>query len=652
MKESQERVVWIFHQAVNGQFGFIETSKHEEHIFVFGENKLNALDSDEVEAKIVIYKWRKEAIVTKILKRSDKLIMGEFLKAKKWDYGFLMPFNQALKQDIFIPWRFAKWAEDGQIVAIKITKREWKKPEWKIIKILWEKNNPESIINWYILEAWFKLDFPKQVKKEMQEISTNRWKEIKRRKDKRKLFTFTIDWEDAKDLDDAISIESRENGWYKLFVHIADVAHYVKNRSLTQQTAIARWTSVYLPHKVLPMLPPELSNDLCSLNPHTDKLSLSCEMHLDKNWNVEKHTVYESVINSDFRLTYEEVDKILDKKLKIWQTLSFGSKITNELITKLEIANTLKTKLTEIKKEQGNLWFDFPETKIKLDENLQVQAVEKYTIFKSNKMIEEFMVLANECVSRKFHKIPFLYRIHEKPEAENIAKLEEILKIFGINFNFEENSSKEFDKLLDKIQDKESKYVLERLILRSLKKAEYSDQNKGHFGLWLSYYSHFTSPIRRYPDYQIHRIIKLKLQDKLSDKISQIYKKRMEEIGVKCTEQEIKAQKLEWKVRDYFMTQFFKDKIWEKFVWMISGVLQTWIFIELDNTVEWFVELCPKTESLGANKNQERVLDKQILEFVNCKTKQKLRVWDKIEIKVKAVDQRLLRINFSLDLDN
>lgn len=648
MSKKEETIVWIFHQAINGQFWFIESKEYEEHIFVFWENKLSALDKDEVKAKIVSYKWRKEAIVTKIMKRSDSIVIWEFIKAKKWEYGFLVPFNPALKQDIFLPWKFTKWAKDKEILAVKIVKRDWKKPEWRVMKVLWDKNNPETIINWYILEFWFKLDFPKKVKSEMINISTNHEKEIKRRKDKRSLMSFTIDWDDAKDLDDAISIENKSDWWFKLFVHIADLAHYVKNSSATQEEAFSRWTSVYMPHKVLPMFPTALSNNLCSLNPHTDKLCLSCEIHLDKNGEVDKHTVYESVINSDFRLTYGEVDKILSKSIKEWDILSFWWKVTSELIEKINIADSLKSKLSKIKKNQWNLWFDFPETNIVLDSNLEVISINKYTNHESNKLIEEFMVLANECISRKFHKSPFLYRVHEKPDPEDIWKLEKILKIFWVNHKFEWNNTKEFDNLLEKVKEKESKYILEKLILRSLKKAEYSDKNHWHFWLGLKYYSHFTSPIRRYPDYQIHRIIKLKLQWKLNWRLSDTFRQKLGKIAEKCTEQEIKAQKLEWKVRDYFMVQYFKNKIWEKFEWIISWIIPSWIFVELENTAEWFVELCPKTEK---SETSERVMDKEILEFTSQKNKKKLRVWDKIKIKVQSTDDRLLRIDFKLDID-
>jgi len=638
-------VQWKFYQAVNGVYGFLEVDGLEENIFVFWDNKNGALDQDIVEAKIKKFKWKFEAVITKIIKRADRILIWEFEKAKKWNYGFVKVFNQAIKNDIFIPEKDLNNAKNKQIVAVRILRWEGKNPEWKIVEILWNATNPETMINGYILEAGFKLDFPKWVKQEMKKIKAPDIEKIlssTKRKDKRKLFTFTIDGEDAKDLDDAISIDKLDNGWM-LYVHIADVAHYVKSGSITQQEALSRWTSVYLPHRVLPMLPTKLSNDLCSLNPHTDKLTLTCQMHIDNNGQVWQIKVYESVINSDFRLTYKEVQDMKDGKLKENDKLMFGWLITKQLLEKINLAYELKDKLRSLKIENWLLWFDFPETKIILDENLQVVDFKPYPIYDSNNLIEEFMVLANESVSKKFHKLPFLYRIHEKPKMEDIEKLKKILLVFWVHYDFVHYDTKEFADLIEKVKEHKEKYVLEKLILRTLTKAEYSDKNLWHFGLWLWYYSHFTSPIRRYPDYQIHRIIKLKLANKMYGKTLYAYKKKLENIAKKCSEQEIKAQKLEWKVRDYFMVQYFKNKIWQEYEWIVSWMIPAWVFVELDNTAEWFVELVEKED-----KNPEWIADMEILEFVNQKTWQKITMWQKVNVKVIWVDEKRLRINFEL----
>jgi len=638
-------VEWKFYQAVNGVYWFLEVEGLEEHIFVFGENKNWALDQDIVEAKIKKFKWKFEAVITKIIKRAERILMWEFEEVKWKKFWFVKVFNPVIKNDIFVPEKDVNWAKHWQIVAVKILRWEGKNPEWKIVEVLWSWSNPETIINGYILEAGFKLDFPKGVKQEMKKIKDPDVEEIlksTKRKDKRNLFTFTIDGEDAKDLDDAISIKKTDN-WYKLYVHIADVAHYVKAGSVTQQEALERWTSVYLAHRVLPMLPTKLSNDLCSLNPHTDKLTLTCEMDIDTLGQVGQIKVYESVINSDFRLTYEEVQKMYEWKIKEDETLMFGGRVTKQLLDKIQVAYELKNKLRDLKVENWLLGFDFPETKIILDENLKVVDFKPYPIYDSNNLIEEFMVLANESVSKKFHKNPFLYRIHEKPKMEDIERLQKILLIFGVHFDFVHYDTKEFAQLIEKVKEHKEKYVLEKMILRTLTKAEYSDKNLGHFGLWLGFYSHFTSPIRRYPDYQIHRIIKLKLAKKLYWKTLQAYRKKMEDIAKKCSEQEVKAQKLEWKVRDYFMTQYFKDKIWQEFSWIVSWMIPTGVFVELDNTAEWFVPLVDKED-----KNPAWIADMEILEFKNEQTGEKIKMWDRVKVKVVWIDEKLLRITMTL----
>lgn len=640
MPNKWEIIIWNFYQAINWEYWFIEIPWEKDNIFVFWENKWSALDQDQVEAKIQVFKWRFEAIITKVIKRAERIIIGEFQKARKWNFGFVKPLNQAFKKDIFIPLKNNTNIKDKYIIAVKIKKWSWKNPEWKIIKILWDKNHPENIINWYILEAWFKLDFPNNVKKEMENLEKPT-KFDKKRKNKKNLFTFTIDWENAKDLDDAISIE-KQNWNYVLFVHIADVASYVKAWTATEKEALSRWTSVYMPHKVLPMFPQELSNNLCSLNPNQEKLTLTCEIHINKDWSIKEYNVYESIIESNFRLTYEEVEKIHENEIKKGdKTKFFEWKINEELIEKINLAYELSDKITKIKEKQWLLVFNFSENNIVLDENLNVLKFEKYRLYSSNKIIEEFMVLANEFVSRKFHKYPFLYRIHEKPKLEDREKLEKLLKIFWVNFNFKKYDTKEYWDLIKAIENHEAKYILEKIILRTLQKAEYSNVNMWHFWLWLDYYSHFTSPIRRYPDYSIHRIIKEQKQWKLTNNKIIKYKDNLEKISKKCTEQEIKAQKLEWKIRDFFMVRYYKDKIWEIFQWTVSWMIKTWVFIELQNWTEWFVELVSK-------EKKDRVQDLEILEFKNQKNWKKIRIWDKVKIKVISTDESLLRMNFEI----
>ena len=631
-----------FFQAVNGSYGFIEIQWYEEHIFVFWKNKKDALDQDIVKAKIKIFKWKFEAEILEVIKRAERLVIWEFYNPKNSKYWFVVPFNPAFKTDIFIPKKYIWDAKHKEVVAVRILKWEWKNPEWKIVEVLWDKSNPETIINWYILEYWFKLNFPKNVLNEVKKIKYDVDKELPKRKDLRQLFTFTIDGEDARDLDDAISIQNLDNG-YKLYVHIADVSHYVKAWSFTQNEAFLRWTSVYLPHKVLPMLPEKLSNDLCSLNPNTDKLTLTCEMLLDQDWKPKNVKVYESVINSNYRLTYKEVQDMYDWKLKENDILMFWWKITKELLDKIFISYELKDKISKYRQEDWVLGFDFPETKIILDENLQVVDFKPYPIYESNKLIEEFMVLTNEMISKKFSKIPFLYRVHERPKHEDTERLKKILDIFGIHFDFISYDTKEFSQLIELVKEHKEKDILEKIILRTLQKAVYSDKNIGHFWLGLKYYSHFTSPIRRYPDYQIHRLIKQRINWKLNMKLISLYKWKLEKIAKHCSEQEIKAQKLEWKVRDYFMVQYYKDKIWQEFDWMVSWMIQTWIFVALESTAEWFVQLIYSDEDLSVWEP-----DLEILQFKNNKTGKTIVVWQKVKVKLVWVDEEMVRLNFKL----
>jgi len=641
MFQDGQKVKGKFLQSISWEYWFLEVEWEDENLFIFWWNKNKALDQDEVEAEVKIFKGKMEAKITKIIKIADKIWIWEFIQKENDKYWFVKLFNPAIKYDIFIPSKYTKTAKNKDIIALKIIDWSWKNPMWKIIEVLWDKKNPENIINWYILEAGFKINFSKWVLDEASKIKNNFEKEAKKRKDKTNLFTFTIDGEDSKDLDDAISVKQKENWDYVLYVHIADVAHYLKTWWKIQEEAFKRWTSVYLPHKVLPMLPTRLSNDLCSLNPNTDKLTLTCEMLIDKNGEIKKHTVYESFINSNYRLTYKEVQQMYDKELDIWDKLMFWWKITQELLDTIDIAYTLKDKIWNIKIKNGLLWFDFPETKVVIDDNLNVIKFTKYPIYESNKLIEEFMILANESIGRKFTKYPFLYRIHEKPKLEDIDKLEKILKLFWVFFDFTSYDTKEFSELIEKVKLHKDREILEKLILRTLQKAVYSNINIWHFWLGLKFYSHFTSPIRRYPDYQIHRIIKLKLQWKLTNKLINLYQKKLEIIAKKCTEQEIKAQKLEWKVRDYFMVQYYKDKIWKTFTWVVSWMIWSGVFVALENTAEWFIELT-KTES----SNSDWVPDIEIMQFVNNKTKEKIKIWDKILVNIKSVDEKKLRIEF------
>ena len=641
-------------------FGFVDVEWIEKWYFVIEKNRNWAFHWDEVEAETKIYRWKEEAIILSIKKRAVKNIIWT-VQYKKWDsFAFVIPKWWIFKSDIFIPKKYLNKAKNDDIVNVEIIDFGWKNPKWKVVEILWKKWDLWIDINSFIAESGFSQKFDEKLLKDLEKKYLNntiqthtvgvypiQWKN---RKDFRKMFTFTIDWEDAKDLDDAISVKKKENWSYKLFIHIADVAEYVKEKTELDKEAFKRATSVYLADRVIPMLPEILSNNLCSLNIWSDKKTLTCEILIDKKWKLVKSTLYEWIINSNFRLTYKEVDEINNWKIKVWDKLFCWLEVKKELLENIKLAEELKNKIKTEKEIQWVLNFDFPETKLVLNEKKELIEIKEYPRYESNKMIEEFMVMANEAVSRKFAQYPFLYRIHETPLEESKEKLITLLNLFNIDFKFKNFDTKEVWDLLNIINEKKSLTsgqikFLEKSILRTLSKAIYSDENVWHFGLGLKFYSHFTSPIRRYPDLQIHRIIKEKLHKKLNQRRIIHYKKILSSVAKHCSEQERKAEKLEYKVRDYYICGFYKEKIWEKFKWIITTVLPYWVFVQLEDTSEWFIELIPKYW-----KWEWWEYNEEFMRFENKKLKKNLNLWDNVDIILDEVDMDLLRINFKLNI--
>ena len=646
-------ITWKYSQMQDKPFGFVDVEWVEKGYFVIERNRNWAFDWDSVEAQVKIYNWKEEAVILKVTTRTERNVVGTFQYSKKKsksgeEFGFVVPKSGWFSTDIFIAGANIWEARNGDIVWVEITSYQGKNPAGKIIDVLWKKWDVVDV-DAYILEAGFSQKFDEDITEDLQKKKPNTDEsEIKRRKDFREMFTFTIDGEDAKDLDDAISISQKENGDYKLYIHIADVAHYVEEKSKLDKEAFKRGTSVYLADRVIPMLPEELSNHLCSLNTESQKLSLTCEALISKSGQLVKSTLYESVIESNFRLTYKEVDEIESWKINVWDTLFCWIECTQELLDNLELSQKLKDKISVQKIEQGVLNFDFPETKLILDENKKIVEIKEYPRYRSNKMIEEFMVTANEAVSRKFAQYPFLYRIHEQPLEESREKLIVLLNLFSIDYKFKNFDTKEVWELLNilnsntKVTEGQKKF-LEKSILRTLSKAIYSEENEGHFGLGVKFYSHFTSPIRRYPDLQIHRIIKEKLQWKLNETRVIHYKKILPTVAVKTSDQERKAEKLEYRVRDYYICDYYKDKVWNQFEWVITTMLPYWCFVQLEDTAEWFIEMIPK---IGPSKWYE--YNEQLMRFDNPWLNVQYNLWDKINVQLDEVDMNLLRINFSI----
>lgn len=632
----EDLIVWVFSKW-KWDFWFIDVEWLDKWYFVFWKNNFWAMSWDKVEAFVKEYRWRKEAEVIKIIERSENLLVGEYMPWKDNRYWFVKLEKNQIKNDVFIPWKKSLEAKAWDIVRVLIKSWDRKNPEWVIKEIIWKKWDKKLDILSLIIEWGAKLKFSESALNYAEKIKIQA-KDYENREDLTKLFTFTIDWEDAKDLDDAISIKKLDIWWYKLYVHIADVAHFVTEKNPIDIDAYSRATSTYLVDRVIPMLPEKLSNDLCSLNSWEKKLTLTCEMIIWNNWKIKETRVYESFIKSDFRLTYKEVDEILENKININTKLLFWNIFNEELKQKIFLCNKLKQKITNYRESVWVLNFDFPETKIILDDDWNPVSIKEYPRYNSNKIIEEFMISANEATSKEFSDIPFLYRIHDEPKDDDIEKLQDTLNLFWVDFHFKNNTTKEFSVLLEKISklDNSKRTFLEKIVLRTLSKAVYSKENFWHFGLWLGFYSHFTSPIRRYPDLQIHRIIKEKINNKLDKKRISKYKEILEEIANYTSSRERRAEKLEYKIRDYFTVKYYKNKTGEDFEAIISWVIPKWFFVSLKDTSEWFVEL---------NNSDFR---EDLLEHIDLKTWNKYRLWDEIKVKLIEADETLLRLNFEI----
>lgn len=639
-KENLETITWIYSQAKDWQYWFVDVIDLPKWYFVHPKNKLTAMDWDTVEAFVKDFNWRQEAEIIRVLERKKWLIVWVYQQSKG-NFWFVIPKNENIKNDIFVASTNAFWAHSGDIVWVEITKFTAKNPEWVIKEIIskkWNLDKREEEILTIAVEMWAKITFPEEALNNLKNVSEKiEEKEFSKRKDLRKLFTFTIDWADAKDLDDAVSLEILENGDYLLYVSIADVSHYVAENSALDKEALERWTSIYLADRVIPMLPEKLSNNLCSLNPYTDKLALTCEIHIwAKTWHTVKSKVYESIINSDFRLTYEEVDKIVKNEIKSWEELMFRWIASQKLIETINQADSLKNIILEHREKVWILNFDFPETYISFDDKWEPNWVKEYPKYDSNKLIEVFMVSANEAVAKQFSQIPFLYRIHEEPKNFDISDLEEKLRLFWVKFKFKDVTTLEFAQLLEKFKNLEEtkKRFLEKMTLRTLTQAIYSNVNFWHFGLWLQFYSHFTSPIRRYPDLQIHRIIKEFLNGKFDEKRKSHYLDILPKVAKQSSERERLSEKLEYKVRDYFIVKYYKNKIWQEFDAVISGLISKWIFVTLQDTAEWFVEI--KNWNFDEKNQTMKVKSK------------KYTLWQDLRVRLVNADEKLLRLDFEI----
>lgn len=626
-------------------FGFVKIENEEDEIYIAKTNSSNALNGDEVLIEIIEEKnkvKKAEGKIVRILKHEKDTVVGIFQNNK--NFGFVVPDDKNLGTDIFISKKNFGKAKNNHKVLVQITKypEKGKKAEGKIIEVLGNVNETGVDMLSLIKEHKLPSIFPKQVVEEAKKCG-NRIDEqdIKNRIDLRNEVIFTIDGAEAKDLDDAIGIKKLENGNYKLSVHIADVSYYVKPNSLLDQEALIRGTSIYMLGRVIPMLPRELSNGICSLNAGEDRFTLSCTMEIDKNGNVKSSEIYKAVINVTERMTYTDVQKILDNSDV--EIIKKYEKHIDEFKLMEELALILKQK----RLEKGYLNLDIPESKIELDSEGRAINISKYETTFANEIIEQFMLIANETVAEKFFWLdaPFIYRVHETPDYEKVQELNKFLFNFGLKIKANKDNiyPKEFAKILEEIKGKDEEKVVSHLLLRTLKVARYEDINKGHFGIASKYYCHFTSPIRRYPDLFIHRIICKYLEENydVNEKFIEEYKKQAEERAKQSSEREKIATKVERESEDIKKAEYMENRIGEKYEGMISSVTSFGVFVELDNTVEGLIRF----EDLG---NEYFIYDEDRKRLIGERSNIVYKIGDKVKIRVKDASKLLRTVDFEI----
>ena len=578
----------IFQANLRG-FGFV-LREDEEDVFIPEENINGAFQGDEVEFLITKSPEgrRKEGKIVRVVSHGTTKVIGLYEKSKS--FGFVRPDNQRFLKDIYIPAGKEKGAMTGHKVVVELTSYggENMKPEGKVVEIIGHINDPGTDIMSIVKGYDMPVEFPEKVLNQAERVGKDVSEaDMAGRMDLRDWQMVTIDGEDAKDLDDAVSLTEVENGW-KLGVHIADVTNYVQEKSALDREALKRGTSVYLADRVIPMLPHKLSNGICSLNAGENRLALSCIMTVDKKGEIVDHVIAETVIRVDQRMSYTSVAKILEAQDE--QERQKYEKLVPMFEQMAEVSGLLR----ERRKKRGAIDFDFPETKMILDEQGRPVELKPYERNVATKMIEDFMLAANETVAEEYfwREIPFLYRTHEAPEEDKVKKLSTFINNFGYHIHMgNEIRPKEIQKLLEKVEGTPQEALISRLALRSMKQARYTPENAGHFGLAAQYYTHFTSPIRRYPDLQIHRIIKENLRGRLSDDRMAHYEKILQEVATQSSEMERRAEEAERETVKLKKVEYMQDRIGEEFEGVISGITKWGAYVELPNTIEGLVHV-------------------------------------------------------------
>ena len=534
----------------------------------------------------------------------------------------------------------------GHKVVVEITDygEDRRNPEGKVIEILGHINDPGVDILSVIRRYELAVEFPEEVYAEIEHLGTEVAEADKKgREDLRDLLTITIDGADAKDLDDAVSLKRLGNGNFELGVHIADVSHYVRENTALDKEAYARGTSVYLVDRVIPMLPHKLSNGICSLNPHVDRLALSCLMEVNGRGEVVSHRILESVINSDYRMTYTAVREILEDG-----TPALLEQYA-EILPMLEDMEELRQILGEKRRKRGSVNFDLPESKIILDENGKPIDIKPYEKSIATNMIEEFMLVCNETIAENsfWQEMPFMYRSHQEPDEDKLEKMEQFLRGFGYYLRKKDGEihPRELQKVLQKAEDTDEERIITRMVLRSMMQARYTAENGGHFGLAAKYYCHFTSPIRRYPDLEIHRMIKKMLHGELDEKASAYYRRKMPDWAKHCSKQERVAEDAERDTDALKKVEFMEDKVGQIYEGIISGVTNWGIYVELPNTIEGMIALSQMDD------DYYEFDEKKMLVF-GKRTKKSYRLGDKVVVSVAKVDRMMGTIDFVFEEEN
>lgn len=623
-------------------FGFVEVEGREEDFYVPEDKTNGAFHLDKVQVMLLHgqHGKRQEAAVLRILERGTKQVVGTYEQSEH--FGFVIPDSSRIGKDIFVLRERSKGAVNGHKVVVELTSYgdETHKPEGRVVEILGHVNDPGvdimSIVRGYELPVEFGEKVMNQAARVPDEVQEA---DKKGRLDLRDLQMVTIDGEDAKDLDDAVSLSVDESGLYHLGVHIADVTNYVQENSALDWEALERGTSVYLVDRVIPMLPHKLSNGICSLNEGVERLALSCLMTIDGKGDVRDYQIAESVICVDRRMTYTSVKKILEDKDEA-ETEAY-----RELVPMFEQMEQLAGILRKRRHQRGSIDFDFAESKILLDDNGRPIQIKPYERNVATKLIEDFMLIANETVAQHFFwlDIPFVYRTHEKPDPEKLMKLSTFIRNFGyhIKLSGEEIHPKELQKLLGKIEDTDEETLISRLTLRSMKQAKYTVECSGHFGLACQYYCHFTSPIRRYPDLQIHRIIKEQLRGRLQEERLRHYEEKLPEVAKHSSKMERRAEEAERETDKLKKAEYMEERIGEIYEGVISGITQWGIYVELQNTIEGLIHV-------STLPGDYFIYDESTYEMVGKETGVTYKLGQKLKVRVRNVDRLLKTIDFEI----